>query len=209
MSTFSNDADLIVIEPNVFVDLPMIGQQLHAATDGAVAGAEVTSAAGGFGSLAAGHVLTVRHTPAVAASYAIASVDDDTTITLDTSATRFDGLSALVIGVYTFAPQAALVHDDLLRSIGINTDDAGETLDASAVVSTGLMRRLETLGTLARAYRAGAQLERESESVALRAEGYERRFARAVGAARVLIDTNGDGRADAWRVPAASRVVRV
>lgn len=209
MTTFSNDADLLAIEPNVFVDLPMIGQQRLAVADAAVSGTTVSTVTGGATAIASGSVVTLRQSPAIAASYAVASVDDDNTLTLAGAPSRFDGVTGLSMTSHTFLPQALAVHDDLLGAVGIDVDDPDQPYDASAIVSTGLMKRLEVLGTLSRAYRAATQLDGGNEQVEASADGYERRFARAVGAARVLIDTDGDGRADTWRCPAVRQLVRV
>jgi hypothetical protein len=206
MPNFSTDADLLTCEPNVFVDLPLPSQQKLKVTDAALAGVTVTTATGGFAELAAGDVAVISSTEADAAAFAIASIDDDSTITLEHAPTHLSANTDLTLIVRTFEPQRQQVHEQLMRCVGIDPD--GDDLDESAIVSMGLMRRLEVLGTLWRAYSAAHTLTGDNITVEAKAAQYARHFNRALAGAVVLIDTNGDGVADVQRTPGAGRLVR-
>jgi len=101
------------------------------------------------------------------------------------------------------------VHGELMRAIGIDVDDPDETLGEASVISLGVMRRLETLGTLGRAYAAAVALVGDNRAINEKAARYRLRFASALNAAQVLVDTDGDGHADVWRTPGVARLTRV
>ncbi len=208
MANFANDADLLAVEPGVFVELPLAEQLRLRVGDAAVNGGTVTSATGGFDALEVGQVVTLRSGAAHASSYAIEQIIDGHTLDLAHAATKFDGLSDLALSVYTFRPQMDQVHAQLMLALGIDTDDTAEALGESAIVSVGQVKRLEVLGTLERAYRAGIAAGGENDALESKARRYALRWARSLEAARVLIDTDGDGRADVWRAPTVGRLVR-
>lgn len=203
MSNFSNDADLLAYEPHVFTDLPFASQRRLRVTDAAVDGTTVTSETGGFTTVAAGQVVVIE-----ALAYAIASITDDNTLELAAAPVELSTTTGLTLTVPTLAPQAALVHDELLRAIGIDVDDAGADITEQSIVSTQLMRRLEAIGTLAHAYAAAVALVGDNETINTKADRYRQRYQRALNVAQVLIDADGDGLADAWRSPGVGRMVR-
>jgi len=204
---FSTDADLLAYEPRLFIDVPLPGQQRLRVTDAQLTGNVLTSATGGLAALIEHQVVTISTSPGDAVSVAIASVTDDNTLAL-THAPMLATTTDLTAVVRTFEPQAGVVHDELLAAIGIDADDPVLPLTEAAVVSTELMRRLEVLGTLWRVFEAGVGAVGDQSAINQRSDEYRRRFVTALGGARVLIDTDGDGRADAWRVPAVGRLVR-
>jgi hypothetical protein len=205
MPCFSTDADLLALEPGLFADLPLAGQRKLAVTDAALDGATITSASGGFAAVLPGDVALLQGVP-----HPVGSVAGDTELTLARTPSGLASFQGLKLEVRTFQPQAALLHDELLRAVGIDADDPAG-LGESAIVSVGLMRRLEALGTAARAYAAAvAPVARpdDLDSIRRKAADYHQRFARALIEARVLIDLDGDGRADVWRSPGVARLVR-
>lgn len=208
MNLFSRDADLLVYEPGVFVDLPLGPQRRLRVEDAVVSGATVSSATGGFGALSAGDVVVLGDGPGQWRAYAVEQVEDDGELTLATAALGFDEAEPVVLEQRTFEPQAALVHEELLRAVGIDVDDEAAGLGAEAVISVTVMRRLEALATLSRAYAAGVGVSGEQAGIEAKAATYRRAFAKALRGARVLIDTDGDGRADVWRTPGVARLVR-
>ncbi len=76
----------------------------------------------------------------------------------------------------TFDLQASLVHDSLLRLIGIEPDDPDNELTEDSVVSLGLMHRLEALGTLERIYSSAFALVGDNAALREKAREYRRRF---------------------------------
>jgi hypothetical protein len=208
MANFSSDADLLAYEPNVFFDLPFASQRRLRVTDGALAGVTLTSAAGGLSILAEGDVLVISASAGEAAVGIVAAVVDDHTVTL-ADAVALSATSSLAVEARTLRPQATIVHEELMRAIGIDPDDSGELLDESSIVSVSLMKRLECLGTLSRAYAAAIALAGDNDAVSGKAAAYHQRFQWALNAAQVLIDADGDGEADVWRSPGVARLTRV
>jgi len=206
MMNFSCDADVLAYEPGVFVDVPLDGQTVLEVTDGEATGNVITSAAGGFEALVEGDVVVLRSQNQSIAR-AVDSVTDDHTLSLTLAPFGLPGLTGLTVIARTFEPQRDRVHEQLMGSIGLSADDTSHGLDELDIVSQGLMRRLETLGTLWRVYEA-ASGGPGGKVMQHQAERYRRMFHEAVEGARVLIDTDGDGRANLWRTPAAGRWVR-
>src|SRR5690606_8232704 len=117
--------------------------------------------------------------------------------------------SQLAVQVRTFAPQAAVVHDALLRMIGIDPDYANASPNEDAIVSLSLMARLEALGTLARIYAGGAAAGENTAAMLQKEAAYRRLFERACRGAVVRLDLDHDGFADATRRPGVGHVRRV
>ncbi|MFW6059378.1 MAG: hypothetical protein ACODAQ_04310, partial [Phycisphaeraceae bacterium] len=115
----------------------------------------------------------------------------------------------LDVKVRTFAPQAALVHDALLRLLGIDPSDPDAPLDEDAVVSLSVMARLEALGTLERIYSGAAALTGDNEQLRIKAHEYGRQFHLAATQSSVLVDVDGDGHADERRRLGLVRMTRV
>lgn len=202
---FSSDRDLLLLEPQLFHELPFAAQQRLAAHDATLAGVTLTSAAADFlaAQVESGSVVLVNHL----AHEVVARIDAHT-LTLSLPRTSIgdppipsapgDNLPLLA---RTFAPQAALVHDMLLRLLDIDPDDPGSSLTEDAIVSLAAMCRLESLGTLERLYTAAAAIALGDGNEALfhKAGHYRERFASAVRRAVILLDTDGDGYADVRR----------
>lgn len=209
---FSTDRDLLVMEPNVFNDVPLAAQQRLRAHDAVLAGTTLTSSASDFAAaqVEAGCVVLVNRVP-----YEVIARSDPHTLTISRpraaladSAIPGDDGQDLELIARTFAPQAALVHDLLLRMIGVDPDDQESALSEDAVVSLGAMARLEALGTLERVYSAAAALSGDNEATLQKAELYRQRFRQACQRAVILLDTDGDGRADVRRQLAVINLVR-
>lgn len=208
MLNFSTDSDLLAHEPNVFTDLPLAGQKRLAIGDAAVAGNTVTSQTGGFLLLGEGDVVLLRDEAAADVPCVVREVSDDHTLELEHAPAGLAATTGLALIARTFEPQAELVHDELMRALGIDVDDPDESLDESSILSVGLMRKLEALGTLALAYGGAVAIGGDNEAIAAKAASYQRQFRAALNGARVLIDVDGDGRADVWRTPGIGRLVR-
>lgn len=210
---FTTDSDLLAYEPRVFVDVPIPGQQRVRVTDAAITGTTLTSASADFeaAGVEPGAVVLVGD----AALEVLARVDANTLSVSQPRAADLDAAiapqagEALVATVRTFAPQAAVVHATLLRELGIDTDDALNALTADAIVTESVMAALEALGTLAAVYALAVSVVGDSEAVRAKAAHYRQQFAMRKRGARVLIDTDGDGRADVVRQPGVTTLRRV
>lgn len=209
MSHFATDADLLAHEPAVFVDLPFATQRKLRVTDGVLSGPTLTSEAGGFSELGQGDVVVIAVSEAERVTVAVSAVTDDGTLELDAEPVGLSANQGLTVEARTLKPQTAVVHGELMRAIGIDVDDPEQALNEQSVVSVSVMRRLEVLGTLARAYRTAVGLSGDQEELRMKAAEHERQFRSALRGARVLVDLDGDGRADVWRTPGVGRLVRV
>ena len=197
---FSTDRDLLAIEPAVFEDVPFAAQRRINVTDGAVNGTTLTSVSADFVSaqVDAGAVALVGGV----AHEVLARTDANTlTISLPRTHTTDPGVpggdgAGLDVVVQTFSPQAELVHDGLLRLIGIDPDDPDPGLTESAVLSLSLMARLEALGTLEVVYSGAASLAGDNDTLLMKAGEYRRRFRQACAGATLSLDTDGDGLVD-------------
>ena len=209
---FSNDRDLLHIEPNVFRDVPFLSQTRLSATDGVIAGTTLTSASSDFAASQVddGGVILVAERPLEVVSRVSATmlaVSQPRLNTTDAPIPPAAG-TGLAITVRTFAPQAALVHDALLRILGIDPDDPNAPFTEQSIVSTAVMRRLEALGTLERVYSAAFALAGDNTAVHEKARQYRRRFHAACSSASVLLDVDGDGQADARRRLGVTQFIR-
>lgn len=201
---FSTDRDLLALEPTLFHDVPWVGQERIQLDDGYVDDTTLTSATANFTSaqVEAGSVVIIDRV-----AHEVVSRDDATTLTVSLLRTRLADAAIpgpaggpMVVTVRTFAPQAELVHDGLLRLLGITPGDTDpDALNEDAVVSLSVMARLEALGTLERVYSGAAALTGDNQMLVYKAGEYRRRFRHATAQASVLIDTNGDGHADERR----------
>ncbi|MEX1017516.1 MAG: hypothetical protein WDZ31_12305 [Phycisphaeraceae bacterium] len=211
---FSTDRDLLVLEPSVFVDVPFAAQQRVRVNDGELEGTTLSSVDADFEvvGVEAGQVVLVDRV-----AYEVIDRLDATTLTISRPRARLsdplvpgDTGSEREVLVRTFAPQAALVHDALLRLLGIDPDDdSAGGLTEDAVVSLSVVARLEALGTLERIYSGAAAIGGDNEALLVKAQHYHRRFRESVAQASVLIDIDGDGRADERRHLGLIRLSRV
>jgi hypothetical protein len=209
---FASDRDLLAYEPTVFSDVPFVAQQRLSVADAEVTGTILFSLSADFvaAQAEAGSVVLIDGRP----FEVLARVDEATlTVSLpranttDPAIPGGDGTS-LPLTVRTFAPQAALVRDALLRMLGIDEADATNGLDEEAVVSLGAMARLEALGTLERVYSSAAALTGNNDLHLLKAGEYRRRFLAAAARSPIRVDTNGDGLPDEQRYLGLMRLTR-
>jgi len=209
---FSTDRDLLAYEPTLFTDVPFVAQQRLSVTDAEVTGTAVFSITADFESaqVEPGGVVLIDRRPfevLARTDEATLSVSLPRTHTTDPAIPGGDG-TALPLIARTFAPQAALVGEALLRMLGIDDADPAHPLDEDAVVSLGAMARLETLGTLERIFSSAAALTGNNEHHLMKAAEYRRRFLNAAARSPIHIDTNGDGLPDEKRYLGLMRLTR-
>ena len=211
---FSTDRDLLALEPMLFVDVPWVGQQRLSVDDALVDGVQVVSASADFVAAQAegGCVVLIQDL-----AHEVVSRIDAQTLEVSLLRTRLadapipgPGGGPWPMTLRTFAPQAELVHDGLLRLLGIDadvSDPAGLTEDA--VVCVSVMARLEAVGTLERVYSGAAALQGDNQMLLYKAGEYRKRFRHALAHTSVLLDTDGDGHADERRRLGIVRFQRV
>jgi hypothetical protein len=210
---FVLDRDLLAIEPNVFRDVHWLGQRLSAGTASVAAstltltGLDVALDAAG---VAAGHVVTIdgvgyeileRLGPASATISRVRASLDDPPIPVGT-------ITARPASIHTFAPQASMVHRQVLAMLGLAENPVEGELGPSAVINPRDVARVEALGVLHAVYAAASALAAQGSPLVQRAEHYRRRFGEARRGLQVWIDIDGDGAPDAMRRPSVLQLVR-
>lgn len=197
---FSTDRDLLAIEPAIFEDVPFAAQKRLQVADASVSGTTLTSASADF---VAAQIDTGSVVLIAGVAFEVLSRTDANTLEVSLPRTHKtdpgvpggDG-TGLELIARTFAPQAELVHDSLLRLVGIDPEDAGAELTESSILSVALMARIEALGTLELVYAGAASLLGDNDTLLMKAGEYRRRFRQARDGAVVSLDTDGDGMAD-------------
>lgn len=210
---FSTDRDLVLYEPTLFTDVPWVSQQRLSVADGVIDGTTLSSITADFeqAQIDTGSVLLVSKTPVEV----IERLDSMTlTVSLVRASTSDNAIppgdgSSLTVVARTFAPQAELVRDSLLRMLGLDSDDPDQPLDAEAVVSLSLMARLEAIGTLERVFSSAAALTGDNDGLLFKAAEYRRRLHEAGARSPVQVDTNGDSLPDEKRYIGIGRLTRV
>jgi hypothetical protein len=210
---FASDRDLLVYEPNLFRDVGWVGQTLIKGT-GNVSGTTLTITGGADANLltanvATGYVVLVGGTP-----YEIVSRLSGSTATISrlrdqsTDAVRPPTAgTALDVMVMTFRPQIQIVHEQVLRMLGIEPNDPALSpadplaIGEDKITNPGSLARVEALGALHLIYAAAAAPGGDLGlgSLAGRAQLYRDRFARERQRVIAHIDTDGDGQPDATR----------
>jgi len=204
---FSFDRDLVVHEPGLMRDVGWAGQRRLYAL-GSVSGTQLTLNSGSFtdSGVEAGHVVVFDDV-----TLEVVSIDSSTTATV--SLMRGDVSGAAVppiaasnrsVVMYDFSAQRSIVHRQVLTMLGI--DAPGEEVfgvDESMITNPGALMRLETLGTLHLIYAGASAPSRATDRYEKRAELYRQRYQRERESVVAMIDTDGDGIAEATRRPNA------
>lgn len=201
---FAKDRDLLVLEPNLFGDVAFTAQTLVDASGGAsIAGTTLTLPGAQFDALGieSGHVAVVDRV-------SLEVVERLTAESLTVSKLRADregpalapsSGTDLPVMITTFAPQIEIVHEVLLRTIGIDVGDSHSVVSPSSIVNSSSLIQLESLGTLHLVFAAASALVSDEGLLWSKAQLYRQRFSMARGRARVSLDLDGDGRVDAVR----------
>ena len=209
---FATDRDLLVIEPQAFARLAWLGQRVLSGT-GSVSGTALTVTGATFASrgIGVGSVLLLAGVPVevvaitgastATVSIARAGVNDPAIAT---------GLSGSVaVAGFTFGPQIALAHRQVMRMVGVDPDGVvpGSVVPGQ-VKNPREVAWLEALLALRLIYAAQATAVGHEAHMDRSLRLLDDRLRSAVGELRVLIDTDGDGLADVVRVVGVAGVVR-
>jgi hypothetical protein len=214
MTAFALDRDLLVLEPALLRDVGWAGQRVLSTT-GTVAGTTLTLASGSFADAGVGPGAIVLFDGLALEVVAVLSA---TGATVSVLRSRRDGpaiappaASARPVRVYTFGPQLAMVHRQVLAMAGIDPDGSvggAGPLTEAAVTNPGELVRLEALGALHLIYAAAGAPGSGGLAFAQRAEMYRQRYSEERERVLVMIDTDGDGIAETSRRPSVFAFVR-
>lgn len=194
----ATDRDLLVIEPLLFRDVGFAATTLVRGT-GSIASGVLTISGGNLPSLgvAPGHVAVVDGVPleVLGLSGAGATVS---LLRLSAGAAPITpgNQSNKPASVASFGPHIRLVHEGLLRDLGLDAPTAGATggPGESAITNPESLTLAGALGTLFMVW-AAVDSQRGRE----RTEHYRRRFNDERSRVRVLVDLDGDGLPDCAR----------
>lgn len=200
---FTNDRQLLILEPNVFRDAGWIGQRMLQGT-GSLVGPTLTLSSGSFtaAGIGVGHVLLYD-----SVAVEVIGVNSSLTATVSLIRARLSdptipppSSGAKPVVCWTFRPQISLVHAQVLRMLGIDPDAPSDDLVSEAsIVNPASLLLAESLGALHLVYSAAAALSASDSSLVARAEMYRRRFGEERQRAVARVDLDGDGVADATR----------
>lgn len=197
MSTYANDTDLLLWEPNLPADAAIASQTLMSGTAD-LSGTALTIAAG---SLIASHVepdQVVALTGAIAGCYPIVAVDSATQMTISIlyqgSWRDADPLVPSPVGsaagvsfvIRSFYAQRRVISDLIDHLIDL---PAGATL-----LNPDVLRRPCALGAIQMIYRTLAATVDAPELYQIRADLYERLYRRELRNTVLHLDTEGGGR---------------
>ncbi|MHC4981545.1 MAG: hypothetical protein ACYTF6_00040 [Planctomycetota bacterium] len=207
MSEFCKDRDLQAVEPAIFLTSGFPCQELITGTDGVFSGTTFTSASSDFqaAGIVGGMVLcTYSTTPAEGSAFEIVSVDSATTLTV--SVLRADPTadpvappagSDLSFFIRTFAPQISGVSATLAEKMRLISEVSG--IAQADFADSAQLARTCAYGTLASVFVARAENATPSDANWIKAEHYRNEFLRHQLQLRLVVDSDGDGQAEASR----------
>lgn len=211
---FASDRDCVALEPGVMGEAAWTGQRLLSGTGG-VSGTTLTLSAVDVDLEAAGvgegHVVLVA-----GVALEVVSRESATTATVSRVRREVGGepippgdSSGVKVEVYSFGAVLGTVHRQVLRMAGIDPDDPRvDALGEDDVVNPGSLREVEAAGVLHLVYSAASAAGPIGGEMERKARAWRDRFWSERQRARVLVDLDGDGEADAARRLNAVRFVR-
>ncbi len=210
--TFAKDRDLLALEPTLFRDVAWTAQRVATAVNAAVSGTTLTSAGAQFvaSGVEAGMVAVVNGAP-----LEVLEVVNATTLTVSrlrehagAPAVAPLGATGAELAIYTFLPQVRVVHEQAMRSLGLEPADPEREPGVGDIVNGGALVRVEALGALHLIFSAAAAMVGESSVLWVKSGLYRERFIEERRRVAAEIDLDGDGVPDAVRRLNALQFVR-
>ncbi|MGD9790307.1 MAG: hypothetical protein AB7Q00_01375 [Phycisphaerales bacterium] len=200
---FATDRDILAIEPSIFRDVSWVGQRLCNGTAKINSGSlDITSTDNDLDAarVQAGHValingvayeiLAVTSGTIAEISLLRGTTDDPVLMPADQPSSPFS--------ITSFTPQIAIVHRQILRTIGIEPGSE-LTPQESAIVNPRSFANLEALGALHLVLSAAGAMAGENAPISQRARAIGARYRQDRERTRVELDLDGDGVADTIR----------
>lgn len=210
---FATDRHLLILEPNLPRDVGWVGQRPVKGV-GDVAGTTLTMTEQDVGFDEAG-VEADGIVIVGGVAYEIIERQSATALTISRLRSGEAILipspaAAAAVEVFTYRPQLALVHDQILRMLGISGSPGGpgDSVTEADITNPGDLMLLEALGALHLVFAAASALAGSESPAAFKAAMYRDRFAAERSRAAARIDTDGDGQPDATRRPSVITLVR-
>lgn len=205
---FINDRDLLVLEPNLFRDVGWLGQRL-ADTTGSISGTTLTVTGADLAALGvgAGYVALVNGLPVEVLARLSATTATVSRLRADVNDAAIPPGNvppSVPVQVWTLRPQINVVHQQVLRLLGIEPSaDGGPVLPwqltEAQIIRPRSLWLLEALLTLHLVYSSAAALAGSESPLGLRAQMYLARAGAERARAVAYLDTNGDGVAEVAR----------
>ncbi len=214
---FAKDGDLLVREPRLFHDVAWSGQRVLERT-----GVTYNASVGLLGAVGDGLVAAGVRVGSVVLIEGVAGVvtselgDDVVLVSRAGSGSAEDLMpldvegSSVGVRVHTFAPQIGVVHEQLLRSLGLErgaTQEGGPIAEDRVTNSEELVE-VEALGALHLVLASAAAMVGGASPEWAKAQLYGDRFRDARRRVSAEVDLDGDGVADAVRRMSIVQLVR-
>jgi hypothetical protein len=214
---FATDRDLLIYEPTLLNDIHWAGQQTISNDGGVmVTGGTVLTLPSGHDFAEAGvqaaDTLLLNSIPVE-----VVSIDADNIATVsrlrdstdDDPLGLLDGEVGVQVRGWTFRPQLAAVHEQLLNALGLVAGDGAiETPGENMVTNTRDLKRTEAIGAIHLIYTSAAALVGGDSPLWAKAQLYRERFVNERRRAVAAIDLNADGKPDAIRRASVFRFTR-
>jgi hypothetical protein len=207
MNRFCQDRDLLGIEPIVFLGSGFPAQEMIRGSGAALSGTTFTASGANFtaAGVAPGMVLcTYTTVPAEGTVCEIVSVNSQTQLTV--SVLRADPAASpvapkagtgLSFHVRTFDPQVRGVSDTLAEKLRQMAEVAG--IRSADFADSTQLRVAAAYGALGSIFVARAENAQPGDANWIKAEHYRQEFRRLQLQLRLVVDANGDGKAEQTR----------
>lgn len=200
---FARDRDLLPFEPNLFRDIAWAGQRRIDLPSATRTGTTLIATGADFVAAEITTGAVVVH-----AGVTLEVIDRFSATQLTISLLREAPNSPAIppapaanapLTITSFTPQIAVVHEALLRALGIEPTDPAATPSATDITNPAALARVEALGALHLIFTAAAATADDRSVLRTKADLYRDRFAALRRRLAVGVDLDGDGLPDATR----------
>jgi len=206
---FATDRDLLILEPNLFTEVRWAAQTLLDSAPATISADGLTLTIPGVDlnqrSILPGAVAVLDGLPVE-----VFAVDAPTTLYISRPRARTDDppipvlrspLAITAVTIHTFRAQIGIVHDQLLRALGIEPGAPAQpgAITESSITNPRAIAHVEALGALHIVFAAASALVGEESLAWHKARLYRERFSHDRRSVAAAIDLDHDGIAEAVR----------